>query len=149
MDVRGKSTTVRLGKRGDLWKSSRTTKIPAAGLPVMPQSKYQRVREFLLLHFAPHGVPEVTWKRPASMILFRARFVQVFAAARTIRVCCSSSSTQSNWLNSYSASGLLTWSEARRHLLQIHSCLVWSHSISCCLMLFCESQPCPRPHQLA
>ena len=53
-------------------------------LPVMPQSKYQRVREFLLLHFAPHGVPEVTWKRPASMILFRARFVQVFAAARTI-----------------------------------------------------------------
>jgi hypothetical protein len=36
-----------------LWKSSRTTKIPAAGLPVIPQSKYQRVREFLLLHFAP------------------------------------------------------------------------------------------------
>jgi len=27
--------------------------LPAAGLPVMPQSKYQRVREFLLLHFAP------------------------------------------------------------------------------------------------
>ena len=47
------------------------------------QSKYQRVREFLLLDFATMGLLKYLEATDVNDSI-QARFVQVFAAARTI-----------------------------------------------------------------